>query len=64
MFGKNQMSIFWKILRLIKIIFLEKVMAVLVDKCQALRGQHGKPLFLKNQTPNQFWICRAPNFKS
>jgi hypothetical protein len=32
MFGKNQMSIFWKILRLIKIIFLEKVMAVLVDK--------------------------------
>jgi hypothetical protein len=32
MLGKIKMSIFWRILWLLKIIFLEKVMAVLVDR--------------------------------
>jgi hypothetical protein len=40
------MSIFW----IVKIIFLEKVMAVLVDKVQAMRGQHGKPVLERSNT--------------
>jgi hypothetical protein len=37
MLGKIQMSIFRRILQLVKIIFQEKVMSVLEDKDQAVR---------------------------
>jgi hypothetical protein len=36
MLGKIQMFILWKILRIVKILFLKKVMAVFVDKGQAV----------------------------
>ena len=34
MLGKLQMSIFWSILRIVKIIFLEEVMGILVREGQ------------------------------
>jgi hypothetical protein len=44
-----QMSMLCRILQLVKIIFLEKVMAVLVNKCQVVRAQRGRPIFGKIQ---------------
>jgi hypothetical protein len=37
MLGNIHMSIFWRSLQVVKIIFLEKFMVVLVEKCQIVR---------------------------
>jgi hypothetical protein len=47
MLEEIQMFVFWRILRLTKLIFLKKVITVLVDNGQAVCGPHGRSAFLK-----------------